>query len=51
MLKKTITDLLISVVRRYLFHSRYKSSNQTVNEIYEMMADMDLDEIWMLTQL
>lgn len=44
-------DLLISVVRRYKFHSTQKSTNETVNEIYEMLADMDLDELWMLTQM
>ena len=51
MLRKTITELLISATRRYMFHSQYRSDNPLVNEIYDMMADMDLDEIWMLTQM
>lgn len=50
-MRNKLNELLFSTAQRRLFHSRYRSDNSTVNEIYELMADMDLDDLWMLTQM
>lgn len=49
-MSKRESELLFRAIRRYLFHSSYRSGNETINQIYAMMADMDLDELWMITQ-
>lgn len=44
-------ELLAEVVKRYHFHKSYVTENVLVREIAEKMCDIDLCEIWMLTQL
>ena len=43
-------ELLIKVVERYLFHKNYATDNPFVAEMAQKMCDLELHEMWMLTQ-
>ena len=43
-------DMLSRVVERYLFHSNYTTNNPEFMRIAETMRDIELTEMWMLTQ-
>jgi hypothetical protein len=47
---KSKNDLLIKVVERYIFHKNYKTDNPIVADIRDKMCDVELAEMWMLTQ-
>ena len=42
--------LLFKVVERYLFHKHYKTSNLYMKEIANKMCEIEIAEMWMLTQ-
>lgn len=44
-------ELLISVVERYLFHSKQaKSDNPMIRNVAKTMCDIEIWEMWALTQ-
>lgn len=43
-------SFLFEVVERYLFHKNYVTGNPITKEIAEKMCDIELSEMWMLTQ-
>lgn len=43
-------DLLFRVIDRYLFHLNFKSNSEDVMQTAKTMIDIDLFEMWMLTQ-
>lgn len=43
-------ELLAEVVKRYQFHKSYSTDDAFLGKIAETMCDIDLDEMWMLTQ-
>ena len=43
-------EMLFKVVERYLYHRDYKTDNPIVAEIAQSMREIDVDEMWMLTQ-
>lgn len=47
---KSKNELLIQVVERYLFHKNFATENPFVAEIAQKMCEIDVDEMWMLTQ-
>lgn len=44
-------ELLIRVVERYLFHKNYKTDKPEILKIVEKMCDIEITEMWMLTQI
>ena len=44
-------SFLFEVVERYLFHKNYVTGNPIAKEIAEKMCDIELSEMWMLTQI
>lgn len=47
---RTTDELLIEVVKRYLFHKNYVTENAFLKKIAEDMCDIEISEMWMLTQ-
>ena len=48
---KNQKNLLFEVIERYLFHSeKAKSENPIVSDIANKMCDIELWEMWVLTQ-
>lgn len=47
---RSTNELLAEVVTRYLFHKNYVTENVFVKEAAEKMCDVELAEMWMLTQ-
>lgn len=46
-----LNRLLINVAERYMYHSRWKNSdNPVLRQLAELMCEVDIDEMWMLTQ-
>lgn len=43
-------ELLIRVVERYLYHKNYRTENTLVKEMQELIMDVEIAEMWMLTQ-
>ena len=43
-------SFLFEVVERFLFHKNYVTGNPIAKEIAEKMCDIELSEMWMLTQ-
>lgn len=43
-------ELLIKVVERYMHHRDYKTDNPIVAEMARSMCEIEVDEMWMLTQ-
>lgn len=48
--KSKDNELLLKVVERYLFHRSYSTKNPFVAEMAQKMCDIELSEMWMLTQ-
>ena len=42
---------LFQVIDRFIFHSNYQSDNPATQEMARKMRDIDLFEMWMLTQM
>lgn len=47
---KRKNELLLNVVERYLFHTNYHSDNPILQQIAKHMSEIEIDEMWMLTQ-
>lgn len=48
---KTGEELLFEVIQRFLFHSeKKKSDNPVIREIANQMCDVEIWEMWVLTQ-
>lgn len=45
-----MSDAIYKVIERYLFHSGYKSDNPMLQDIAKSMADIEILEMWLLTQ-
>lgn len=43
-------DLLIRVIERYLYHCNYETDNLFLAEMARKMCDIEISEMWMLTQ-
>lgn len=43
-------ELLIQVVERYLYHKNYITDNQITKKMAQSMCDIEISEMWMLTQ-
>lgn len=43
-------ELLIQVVKRYFDHLNYATDDPFLGEIAKQMCEIELDEMWMLTQ-
>lgn len=43
-------EMLFKVVERYLYHRDYKTDNPIVAEMARSMCEIEIDEMWMLTQ-
>lgn len=47
---KRQNEMLIEVIERFLFHRNYQSDNPNIKELANKMADIEIAEMWMLTQ-
>ena len=43
-------ELLIRVVERYMYQRDFKTDNPIVAEVASGMCELEIDEMWMLTQ-
>lgn len=43
-------QLLLKLVERYQFHKNYKTRNSDAAKLAQKMCDIELSEMWMLTQ-
>lgn len=43
-------ELLFRIVERYLYHKNFDTQNPEVREIRKMILDVEIAEMWMLTQ-
>lgn len=50
-MKKKETELLFRLIERYLFHSKFDTENPYIKMFLDMILDMEIDELWMLTQM
>lgn len=44
-------DLLIQIVERYQYHKNFKTDNPITAEIKEKICDLELHEMWTITQV
>lgn len=49
-MKEKQNELLLQVAERYLYHSDYQTEDPYLAGIAEAMCDIEIDEMWMLTQ-
>lgn len=47
---KNRSELLFEAAERYIFHSSYSSDNPILQQIADKMVEIEIDEMWMLTQ-
>ena len=48
--RETVNDTLAYIVERYLYHSNYDKTSEIAEKAAKKMMDIELLEMWYLTQ-